>query len=248
MPGTYTATVTVACTIEPTQKKSDKVEVVVPTVKIVHGDGSALGAPDSVTVAVLATFKVKVTPALPGATYQWSIGGDNQPKANVALQTYSIHLYGDRGAGFKLTPTAYAAGDLQKEDLQAFFTAPQAMNVALQVNVSKGGNTYPATGALKVALDSDPNKNIYARVSPDKAHNPDDAGGFYEVTERHANWHNQTEGVKWKFKTDEFKTGKYDEVVAIIIFVNGDSTTLAQADRDTFMKFQSIGRSHPSSA
>jgi uncharacterized repeat protein (TIGR01451 family) len=230
--GTFTAKVTVTCTADPTQKKSDSAKVIVPQVQITREDGTDVAATETNIVAIQAVYRSKITPALPGANSQWFIGGNTLPKKDVAISVFTNLLYEDDGTALTRGLKELEAAELQKDTLKVFFTQPQAPN--LRYEITKDGKTYVAQTALQVVHDPDPNRNIYARTDvlggpgkPDSKRNPDGAGGIYEVTPSHRVWHGQG-GAK----------GKYDERWAIEIFQKAD--TMNDADRDRLIGFRGL--------
>jgi uncharacterized repeat protein (TIGR01451 family) len=190
----YTATVTVTSKADPTLQKSDKVEVIVPMVQIVRDDGMPLAT--ALIVAVQCHFHVTVTPAIAGATYQWSLSGNNMPPATVAIFSYTPELYNDNGntTSTGVQPMPYKASQLQNAEFQGFFvaaTAP-AKPIPLAVTVTAPNKkTFPTMTPLTVKQDADPNMDIYALLAPDADYNPDGSGGLNKVTEEHADWHAQ---------------------------------------------------------
>jgi len=145
-----------------------KLEIVDQKTGAVISDSAS---PLPATVAVRKRLKARLTPADPGASYKWEVGGDR-------IKTYE-HRIDDPAKHKSIDLTA---ADLSASDVSFFFTK-EGNNIPIQVSVNIGGFTCSKTVLFNAIKDTDSNFNIYAEDA-DKDKTPD-----YKLLEGHGDWH-----------------------------------------------------------
>jgi hypothetical protein len=157
------------------------------TVQILSEAGAVLTNTTNGTVAIRTTYKLKVTPgATVVAEKQWTIDGAAVPASTVAISTYDFDMPDFTDGDGSITPKNLVAADLKNNELTLFWTKPAVRSLKLRVKDNNGVESYAAI-FVNIRHDSDPNKNIYSRVSnTDRArYNP----GNYKVCKNHGDWH-----------------------------------------------------------
>jgi hypothetical protein len=129
------------------------------------------------SVAVKTDLKAKVTPALTGLSYLWSIGG-------TAIKTYEH----DIDEASEHIPIALGAGDLDDQEVSFFWTA-EGDPLTVTVQVGNGTVECEASVQFKVEHKSDPNREVYCNDGGDNDLNPNGESDVYRTLFAHGNWH-----------------------------------------------------------
>src|SRR5262245_58598191 len=148
------------------------------TVEITTQAGRALAAVDNFgLVGIEQTLVAKVTPAVEGAEYEWTI---NAP----VIRTYEH----DAQKAEKHKPILLTAKDRAGPQLSFYWTKPLD-GAEVRVRVRKGADEVTAAAAFVVRLPRDPNRDIYSFADNDPRRNPNGLKATYAVTKDHRSWH-----------------------------------------------------------
>ena len=148
------------------------------TVEITSQAGRALPDADNFgLVGIEQTLVAKVTPAVEGAEYEWTVGAP-------VLRTYEH----DAQKAEKHKPIALTAKDRGGPQLSFFWTKPQD-GAEVKLRVRKGADEVTATAAFVVRLPRDPNRDIYSFADNDPRRNPNGLKATYAITKDHRSWH-----------------------------------------------------------
>ncbi len=128
-------------------------------------------------VGIEQTLLAKVTPAIDGAEYEWTIGAP-------VLRTYEHDIQ----IASKHKPIALDAKDRSGPKVSFYWTKPQD-SVEVSVRVRRGAEQQTAKVAFTLRLPRDPNRDIYSYADDDPIRNPNGLSATYASSKSHRNWH-----------------------------------------------------------